>query len=172
MLRCRATDRQQTRRNSSMANVDLITFQLTDAAGKVAQCHVYVPSGETIEDIQALATAIATELDDVTAAVITEASVRLSLTLPGGLKAEATAGHYVNLGANFAFDAADTEYRHTIRVPGILEALLSGDTVIMADADVAAFTTAIVDGTALVDPSDRYGNDLVAVLPSMATFRR
>lgn len=155
-----------------MANVDLITFQLTDAAAKVAQCHVYVPSGETVADLQALANAIATELDDVTAAVITEISVRLSLTVPEGLKASATAGHYVNLGANFAFDAADTEYRHTIRVPAILEALLSGDTVIMNDDDVIAFAAAIVDGTALVDPSDRYGNDLTAVMPSMATFRR
>ena len=155
-----------------MANVDLITFQVQDAASKIAQVHVYVPAGETVTDLQALVTAIAPVLDAITGAKLTEVSVRLALTLPGGLKADATAGHYVNLGANFAFDAADTEFRHTIRVPGILESMLSGDTVVMSATEVKAFTDAIEDGTALVDPSDRYGNDLVAVMPSMATFRR
>jgi hypothetical protein len=155
-----------------MANTDLISISLVDINGNRATVPIFVPSGESVLALQTYMEAATTALDDVTAAKIDSASVTLSLNLPAGLKAAATAGHFINQGANFAFDAANTPYRHTIRVPAILETLLNGEQVDTTDAAVIAWRDNILNGVGAVVPSDRYANDLVALLQALLTFRQ
>lgn len=155
-----------------MANTDFITFKLTDIDGQSGTLQLFVPTGGTIAQLQTLSDAFAAVLDDVTAAIIEESTVTLQLTLPGGLDVTPANGHYIQHGANFGFDAADTPYRHTIRVPAILESLLTGDVVETGSPPGSTFVNGITGGFGGLLPSDRYGNDLTALLSALRSFRK
>jgi hypothetical protein len=154
-----------------LAAVDLISFAVDDVDGKRGHVHCYVPATYTLAQLQTFAENLAGDLDAVTGAKIASITVTKSLTLPGGLKANATASHYINQGANFAFDAADTDYRHTMRVPAILESLCTGDVVNVAAGAGKTFADQVTVGDGVVSPSDRYGNDLVSTIEATRTFR-
>lgn len=154
-----------------MAAVDLISYAVDDVDGKRGHVHVYVPATYTLAQLQTFAENLAADLDAVTGAKIASITVTKSLTLPGGLKAAATASHYINQGGNFSFDAADTDYRHTTRVPAVLEALCAGDVINIAAGAGKTFVDQITVGDGVVSPSDRYGNDLVSAIEAVRTFR-
>lgn len=154
-----------------MPAVDLISYTVADVAGTRSQVHLYAPSGSTVAQLQALSDEVAAVLDDIIAGQLVAANLNLSLTLPAGIKMTATAGHYVQMGANFGFNALGTSYRHTIRVPSILESLVVGDEVDTANATVAPFVAAVVDPAATTKPSDRHGADLTGVINAPVTFR-
>lgn len=154
-----------------MPAVDLISYTIVDAAGTRSQAHVYAPSGGTVAQLQALSDEVAAAMDDIIAGQIVAANLNLALTLPAGIKLAALAGHYVQMGANFGFNALGTAYRHSIRVPTILEALVVGDEVDMTAADVVTFVDKIVDPAATTKPSDRHGADLTGVINAPVTFR-
>jgi len=154
-----------------MAAVDLISYTVVDVAGTRSQVHLYAPSGSTVAQLQALSDEVVAALDEIIAGQVISANLNLALTLPGTLKLTPLAGHYVQMGANFGFNALGTAYRHSIRVPSILESLVVGDEVDLTDADVTAFVDAIVDPAATTKPSDRHGADLTGVINAPVTFR-
>jgi hypothetical protein len=154
-----------------MANTDFISYSLADVDGQRGTVQIFVPTGQTLADLQTFSNSMVAALDAVTAAVVQAATVTKALTLPGGIKGTATAGHYIQHGANFGFDAANTPYRHTVRVPAILESLLVGETVITDTGDGQAFAAGITGGYTGIAPSDRYGNDLTALLSALRSFR-
>lgn len=154
-----------------MANVDFISYSLLDDDGQRGSVQIFVPTGSTLAALQTFSDSMSNVIDDITAATIQSATVTKALTLPGTLKANAIAGHYIQHGANFGFDAANTPYRHTVRIPAILESLLTGETVI-TDAGVGqAFVTGMTGGFGADTPSDRYGNDLTTLLSALRSFR-
>jgi hypothetical protein len=155
-----------------MAVTDFVTYSLVDHKADVFSLPVFVPTGGTIAQLQALSDAISAVLDAVTGCQIQSASVNLGLTLPGGLKGSPTANLDIEKGANFGFDAANTDYRHTIRVPAIPSAMVIGELVDLTHSDIIAFRDAILAGVAPSLPSDRYGNDLTSLLSARVTFRK
>lgn len=154
-----------------MANVDFISYSLLDDDGQRGSVQIFVPTGATLAALQTFSNSMAGVIDDITAATIQSAQVTKALTLPGTLKANAVAGHYVQHGANFGFDAANTPYRHTVRIPAILESLLTGESVIVDAGTGQAFVTGMTGGFGADAPSDRYGNDLTALLSAIRSFR-
>ena len=155
-----------------MANTDFISFSLIDYKGDVGQVVVHVPTGETLTDLQTYANAVATDLDGITGMQIQSASLSLNLTIPGGLKATPVDDVDKEVGANFGFDAANTPYRHTIRVPGIDPDLRVGELIDDTDAAVLAFESEIATGNGTVAASDKYGNDLTDLIQARVTFRK
>ena len=153
-----------------MAEVDFITISLIDHKGKTASVQVFMPTGLTLAEIDALSDDICTNLDAIVGATINGAAVSKQLTLPAGLKGVAAANVDIEMGANFGFDAADTIYKHTIRVPSISPTKIVGDNVTLTDPIVQAFPDGITAGVAGALPSDRYGNDLVAILSGEVSF--
>ena len=162
----------QTKEISSMANVNIISFQLVDDAGRTGNIIIPVPATHTVAEMQAYVNTTAATLDVLTGAKINKASVSLALTLPGGLKANAVDDHPLQWGANFAFDAANTPYRYTVRVPAIDQGFVESGVVDTADPLVAAFVDDLETGDGTVGPTDRYGNDLVTLIEAAATFRK
>lgn len=159
-------------RTKKLANVNLISVSLVDDAGRTGSLTLPVPTGLTVAQIQSYVTAMLPNLDAVTGAKINGCTVALQLTLPGTLKASAIADHPISYGANFGFDAADTNYRHTVRLPAIDQGLVDAGEVQTTDALIIAWTDDVVDGDATVLPCDRYGNDLSAFLGAEVTFRK
>jgi hypothetical protein len=155
-----------------MATVDLLSFSLLDDAGNTANVHVYVASTYTLAQLQTFVEQIAPDLDAITGSKINTVQVTKALTLPAGLKAAATANSRNPWGANMAYDAANTDYRHTIRIPAILPSLLAGDKVDDTEAAIITFNTQVTTGDGVVSPTDRYANDLSAFLEGIATFRK
>jgi hypothetical protein len=154
-----------------MAQVDLISYSLADDDGNVSSVPIFIPTGSTLAAIQTFSDSMAAAIDGISGAKIQSASVMKALTLPGGMKANALGDHFVNHGANFGYDAADTVYRHTARIPAIKLTLLTGEVVNTADPLVVTFDTGMTGGFGADTPSDRYGNDLTSLLSALATFR-
>lgn len=155
-----------------MALVNLISVQVVDDQGRAGNIPIPVPATYTLPEIQAYVTAMLPELDTVTAAKITRCSVSIGLTLPGALKANATADRPLEWGANFSFDAADTNYRHTVHIPSVDLGFVDGDEVDTGDVAVTGWLTQMVTGDGTVAPSDKYGNDLTSLIGAQATFRQ
>jgi len=155
-----------------MAEVSIITFSLRDDAGKRSSVPIYVPATGTEAQVSALADALAEALDNVTGAVIEAISIAMAHTLPAGLKVVTVADSYNGQGGLFSFDAADTPYAHSVFVPAIRPSLITLGEIDPADTDVAAFVTAMHSGTADLDPSDRYANDLLLLHGVELRFRK
>jgi hypothetical protein len=133
---------------------------------------VYVPTGFTVAELLTYGQAVAEDLDDLTGLQITAMTLSTQLALPVGLKATPTDGYDINKAVNFSYDAANTDYRHTIRVPGVLSTLLVGELVLDTDPIVTAWNSDMVSGDATVDPSDKYGNDLTGFIQGVVSFRK
>jgi len=155
-----------------MANTHLVSYSLVDSEGRRGNVQVYVPATLTLAQVQTGSDALIALIDAITGAKVDSAQVALALTLPGGLKASATEGEDIQKGANFGFDAADTPYRHTVRIPAVAEAIVNGDEINQADEDAAAFISFMEDGATPFLPSDRYANDLGSLLSAVVTFRQ
>jgi hypothetical protein len=154
-----------------MADVSFISYRLTDHKGDRATVQIFAPATATLAELQALSDAVAAELDDVTGLLIESAAVNLALTLPAGIKESATANVDAEKGVNWGFDAADTDYRHTIRVPGVPSALVEGDNAVHDSGDGLAWKNIIINGDGVTPVTDRYANDLTSLLTAVVTFR-
>jgi hypothetical protein len=155
-----------------MANVNLLSFTLRDIVGNTGNVVIPVPIGLTLAQYQTFVTDQAAKLDDITGALVESANLSMALTLPAGLKAGAVASHYIGVGANMAYDAANTPYRFTVRIPAVLLSKVVGEAVDGADADVTVFNLNMTVGDGTVSPSDKYGNDLLSFLGGNLTFRK
>lgn len=159
-------------RTFSMANVNLISFTLEDENANRGNVVIPCPTGFTLAEYQAYATALAPDLDGVTGAKIVSANLALALTLPAGLKAAPVGDHFIQTGANMGYDAAATPYRHTIRVPAFMLSKLVGEDVDAADADVVTFNLELTVGNGTIQACDKYGNDLSSFIGGLLTFRK
>lgn len=157
----------------------LLSYAVQDAKGKVARVQVPIPRGAlTLAQVQQGSDLIGAALDNISDGLIVAADLRIGLTISGivGAKVSPVLNCDVEEGVNFRYAAADTDYSHSIRVPAIAQALVSGEFIDDGNALVQAWNTAIVSGVDAggtpVNPSDRYENDLTAFVDGKKTFRK
>jgi len=155
-----------------MPVVDDLSFKITDAKAKSKRTHVYAQTGGTLVELQTFVDANAPLLDVIIEGQITAISFTRQLVIPGGLKGAPLANCDVEEGANMLFDVSATNYNHGIRLPSLLQTLFTGEEVDIADLDLIAWSNNIINGTAGVVPSDRYGGDVIGLLSGAKTFRR
>lgn len=160
------------RKACTMANTDLISVSLLDDKGATTTTQIFVPSGLTLLQIEALADAAMDALDNVTGAQITAATVQFALTVPGTVKGAPLADHFNNQGVNMGFDCANTPYRFTLRVPAVRDSLVASGQLNTADPAVQTLITTLTGGIDPAFPSDRYGNDVAAFIAAALTFRK
>lgn len=155
-----------------MANVHLLSVRVLDEDGTVGNVNVFLPATNTLAEVQAFADAFISDLDAITAAKIDAATVALALTLPGALKANAIAGHPIQWGSNWSFDAANTPYRWTMHVPAVDHGIVVGDSIDTTPVFVQDFLNTMITGVAAAAPTDRGGLDLTALLGAVVSFRK
>lgn len=156
-----------------MALVDVLTITGVDGSGSAWSLPLHFPSGIlTLENIQSGVNQIAGALDAAIDGRIDAAFVLANMTLPA---LKSTADGDKERGALFSMAAEGTSYRHGIFIPTWKEAGFTGDAVV--DTGVyGTLVSLLLNGYgspgSLVEPSDRYGNDLLAVVKSRKAFRK
>jgi len=151
--------------------MDLVSFGITDDAGKRRTWACPIPSGFTDAQIQTWIDAVSADLDAAIGGVVADVSVAKAFALPGGLKATADANSEIRQGALLSYGAADTPYRYSHFIPTWDEAGYTGDTVLTTGV-YGAFVTELLDGNGTIAPCDKYENDLDQWLGGVQTFRK
>lgn len=148
-----------------MALVDVLSFQVTDSAGKVKAVPVYVASGGTVADLQTLANVIGPALDAAIDGKVTEITATIALAVNGTIKASPVVGNMVREGALLVYSADDTNYKHSVYIP-------TWENAGFTDND--ALETGVYDTLqdAILATADRQGNDLAALIDGKRTFRK
>jgi len=154
-----------------MALTHLVSIKVEDYSGQSGTVTFHLDATLTVAQVQSVVDQAAADLDAVSGAKITGASVSLALTLPGGLKATATTNADFERGINWRADAADTDYSYTVRTPAALAANVNGEAVI-EDTNSANWESFLLGGDTVNAPTDKYGNDLVAILSKRVSFHK
>lgn len=151
-----------------MAQTNLVSFSLIDDDGTTKSMPVYFDSSESVASIITTASDIATALDALSGAAITGISMTLSVAIPVGLKTAPVANIEAVRGALLGFNVDESNYRHSIFVPGAIEAAFTGRVVNLANVQVSNFVS-VVGGGATTNPE---GLDLQGVISGIKSFRR
>lgn len=138
-------------------NTIVFRFQDSESSPKLAALPIYVPTGHTLAEYQAFADAAGTVLDNISGAKIVNADLNLALSLTNmGIKANAVAGHLNERGGIIGMETAG-QWNDSIRIPAILNTLMSGDSFNLADPLVTAVTLMLTAGNGVVFPRNRDG---------------
>jgi len=158
-----------------MPVVDSISIPVTCEGGPVKRTIVNFPTGLAVADLQGFWTAFAPEFDTIHSGVTGNPSAKFTLTNPGGLRANAIADSDTRRGMLMAFDPADTNFNHSLFIPGVNLSLIVGGLINEADASLIAARDRILTGEVgppVRLPSDRNGNDITGFLGAEVSFRK
>lgn len=154
----------------------VISVTVQDADGEIFAVPLYANIAEatSLTAIQTAMDSILNIIDDVIDGAITRAGVRIDLTLPVGLKASAVAGSETERTALYSFSAAGTNYDASFDFPAMaLATLVSGSNTVDPDnTEVSALVSEFIGPSTAIHWTDKYGNDLVALLRARKTFRK
>lgn len=147
------------------------TVILEDAKGDTSSHNVKADraSGWTLAQAQSWIDAYLADLDDALGSKINEVTVKLPLTLVGGLKATAVAGSLNGVGASVQFRTSE-DLKQSVRFPGILQTLINADKTVNVGAGSAIenllteYTTGTDIDTETVRPVNLHGATFDSVL--------
>lgn len=154
-----------------------IGYTMRDADGDTSTFAVKIPDATyTLANLAEFAKEFGDLINAVTDAVIVDVRLVASFPVDENWRTLPVQDCEVQKGALFAFQAADTEFRHSIRIPGFRPSKFAGNSVNTGDADVIALKNALISGLdasgVVVLPSDKYGNDLVSMISAVKSFRK
>lgn len=147
-----------------------------DSRNRRRAINVRVPDTIAVADVQGYVQALIPLIEAIVQVAFVEASLEVPIVLPGGARAVPVAQSNGDIGGLFQFATAG-QYPESIRLPGILPTLISGDDILVdGQADVVAFRDAIINGLDVggvqVTPSDRDGFDFTSLLAASYSNRR
>lgn len=153
---------------------DLISVQVTDAAGNVKSIAIPVAAGLSIANIQTNVDTLLPFLDAAIDGLITKVSITKDLTVVAGLKNTA-ANNQVHEGALLSYDAAGTPYKFSLFIPSWSDAGFSGNSVDNSGV-YNAFITKMDAGFGAAGggshPTDKYDDDLTGFTGGTRRFRK
>lgn len=134
---------------------------------------VYVPTGLTLVQYQAFADFFAPLLDATTGSQMTAIEINVGLTLPGGLKATPAAGSLNERGGLITFDTTGPR-ADSLRIPGILNTIMSGDAFSLEDALIAPLINAMLTahGGSTIRPRTSQDYQFSAARKGSKSFRK
>jgi hypothetical protein len=138
-------------------------FKVRDAKGDESTREIYLPTATTPANAQAFGLAMLPLLDAILVGGIVGGGINLSLDLTGISQVAGSVSDLQEM-ARFAFrDAAG--FLTSLTLPTFAEAKMvaSSKQVDLADADVAAFVTAMTGGLSGQQPVSLHEDDLVTV---------
>jgi len=152
-----------------MANI--VSFSVTDFWGKTVSVPIYVTEDLTDAQYQAFVDSMGLLIDACVDGKMTGVSLTRRLSVPSGVKGAAIEGATARQGGNFAFDAADTPYRHTVHLPTIKDSFVDGEDIDIT-GDTQSFVNAVAAGVDPCFPTDKYDNDLNTLINALVSFRK
>lgn len=159
--------------------VSLVTASISvlDADGDISTTPINIPLGTlTITQLAGFLQGAATDLDAITEGKLVSINVNLDVDLPSGLKSAPVANSDVQESGLLTYTAANTKYVWSQIIPAFVQGKFSGKNINLADTAVTTFTNRMINGatvaSALVQPSDKYENDLQSVKSGTKRFRK
>jgi hypothetical protein len=153
--------------------VNIITLRTQDDESdtKQAAFPIYVPTGFTLAEYQAVATNAAPLLDAVTESQIVAADMTIALTLPGGLKGAPVASALNERGGLVGWDTAG-QFGDSYRIPAILHSIMSGNEFAVTNPLIDALNQFFILGSGTVIPRTRDGFTWTAPTYGRKSLRR
>jgi voltage-gated potassium channel Kch len=149
-----------------------VIYTFNDAKNKNSFTEVPIPIGTTLANAVIFAQQMALLIDAVITGRIARIGIAATVALPGGIAGIAGANSDVEEGALFQYRTA-LGFHKSMRLPTFNEALIvpASNVVLLTDADVVAFNTAMTaginlgafGGTGTVSPCTPREEDLVAL---------
>ena len=155
-----------------MALTNILSIAIEDDNGGRKTVPIYFPAGPTLAEVQGAADEIVPLLAALIDGAIVAVSATFNLTVTGAPYTPSAS--QVERGALLSFVATGTPYKHGMFIPAAKDSVFADDAVIDA-APVSSFTDVIGSGFGagdVLDPSDRYGNDLTDVFTGVKRFRK
>jgi hypothetical protein len=159
--------------HSIMAINGVLSVQVQDADKEKTSFQIpFSNSTSLLADILAWAAGLLSLLDVIIDTKELKAKICLSIPIPGGVKATPAAGAEIERTGLIGFDTPSVFSNYSEDIPGFAYAKFVGNTIPLADTDVAAY----VDYVRLVNHNcqgtDRDGNVLGVVTKGEKTFRK
>ena len=140
-------DTQVYERRSTMP-YDIVRFKMRDAEAdtRLSSVPIYIPTGESVADIQTWVNAFVPELNALTDSAFAAITLELTLTVPGGARTDPVAGAYNERGGLITFDTSGPR-KASFRIPSMNKTIMPGNSFSILDTDVAALITRLTTAT-------------------------
>ncbi len=153
------------------------TVTLQDADGDQASVPLYVQYDDATATLSALAAYMAArvaELDAITDAQIVKQALQIQGSLPGGIKVAPVAGSDVERTGLITFNLLTPAGKaYGMDLPGFKTSKFTGDAINLADADVAAWVTAMTTlGGTMNHLNDLWSSTLASARKGTKSFRK
>ena len=154
-----------------MALSTLLSIAIIDDAGNRDTHNLFFAATLTKANIESFLAQYAPLLDNITGGVIESATITEAVALPAGLKAVVDPDSLKTTGVNAGFSVANSNYRFTTRVPAVTPDLIVAGAFNDSAAAVTNWLTGLTAGLATFSPTDKYANDIDAVIGTELSFR-
>lgn len=156
-----------------------VRFDFVDNKGKTSFTKIRVPNGFSISQYTEFAQGMAQLITDLTQSRITRAGFSVGLDLSSStIKAAPSVFSDIAQKVMFGFSTVLAGFRTKMKLPALNEDKVTAgsDAINQADADVAAFITAMENGIVVtggtVSPTDLRGNDINGTDYATELFRK
>jgi len=159
-----------------MAIAIAVTYEFTDDSGETATTTIHVPNTFSIAQYTEFGRAMADLLDNIVSGVVSNAELTVTLDISALTGNNAQSGSDVEEVGAFLFRTAEGR-EVSVNIPGINESMVSAnsDDLDQLDTDIAAFTTAMLNGIAVAggtpQPCDANEADLTTLVFAREQFR-
>jgi hypothetical protein len=156
-----------------MSIMGTLSVQVEDADKEVTSLDIpFINSTSLLADILAWAAGLLSALDLVIDAKQNKAKICLSIPLPGGIKATATAGAEIERTGLIGFDTPSVFSSYSEDIPGFAYSKFVGNNIDLANAQVSAYVDYVRLANSNTQGTDRDGNVLGVVKKGKKTFRK
>lgn len=158
-----------------MANIKaLLSVQKIDALGVTVSDDMFVniPEATTLTTLNTWAAATLPVLDAVTDSKITLATLKVVLTLPGGLKADPAATAEAERTGLFNFSQASVPYQNGVDISGIKASLIVDGKIDLSAGAVTDLVDAFTVAVNGVIPISKFLYTLTGLVDALVTFRK
>jgi len=156
-----------------------LRLDFIDNKGKTSFTKVKVPNGFSISDYGEFGVAMGQLLANISTGRISNVSFSVGIDLSGAtIKAVASGLSDIAQKAFFGFSTAVAGFRTKMKIPALSEVkvVVGSDTLDQADADVAAFISAMEVGIVVtggtIQPTDIRENDVISTDYAREIFRK
>lgn len=159
-----------------MAIAAAVTYEFTDDSGETATTTVHIPNTFSIAQYTEFARAMADLMDNIVSGVVSRAELTFTLDVSALTGNNAQANSDVQEIGAFLFRTAEGR-EVSINIPGINESTVAAnsDDLDLLDTNIAAFTTAILNGIAVAGgtpgPTDANEADITTIVYAREQFR-
>lgn len=158
-----------------MANVNtLVSLHIVDGLGVKSTMPLWIvgPDTQTLAQLATAAGMLASDTDNIIGGQIYKITAALDCAIPGDLKATPQSDSRVEETGLFNFSQGVVPYKYGIDVPSILDSVLTGGRIDLANTDVAAWVTLITTAIGAFSPESTAFHALLALTDALLTFRK